>query len=244
MSEWAPKRFWKAAEVTDADAGFSVTLDGRPVRTPAKAPLILPTRAMAAAIAAEWDAQIDKVDPFTMPVTRSANAAIDKVAIQHAEVADMLAAYGDSDLLCYRAESPQELADLEAAHWDPLLHWAAEALSVRLETRKGIMHLPQAPEAIETLRGKVHALTPFELAAFHDLVSLSGSLVLAFAAIQDHLPPEEIWTMSRLDEIWQEEFWGVDEEAQEMANRKRNAFLHAHRFYLLANAQPKGVAGA
>ncbi|MFZ5962626.1 ATP12 family chaperone protein [Thalassococcus sp. BH17M4-6] len=241
MSEWAPKRFWKQAEVTEAPDHFSVALDGRPVRTPAKATLTLPTRAMAQAVAGEWQAQGDRIDPLSMPVTRSANAAIDKVAHQHAEVAEMLAAYGDSDLLCYRADSPQELIQREAEAWDPYLDWADATFGARLEPRQGIMHAPQDAAALDRLRAPVHAMTAFQLAAFHDLVSLSGSLVLAFACVHNLTGPEEIWQVSRVDELYQAELWGADEEAEDTANRKKTAFLHAHLFFSLAT--PQGLPG-
>ncbi|AAV93835.1 hypothetical protein SPO0518 [Ruegeria pomeroyi DSS-3] len=231
MSDWKPKRFWKQAAVAETAEGYAVELDGRPVRTPAKAPLLLPTRALAEAIAAEWDAQESEVDPINMPFTRTANAAIDKVRIQQAEVADMLAAYGDSDLLCYRADSPAELVELQAQTWDPALDWAAETLGVRLRPVQGVMHQPQPASAIETLTRKVHALNPFQLAAFHDLVSLSGSLVLGFAAALNWRKADEIWQISRLDETWQEEQWGPDDEARALAAVKRAAFLHAKAAY-------------
>lgn len=231
MSNWAPKRFWKVAEVTAAEGGFAVTLDGRPVKTPAKAALQVPTEAMAQAIAAEWDAQVDKVDPNTMPFTRSANAAIDKVRIQHAEVADMLAAYGDSDLLCYRAASPTELVERQAALWDPVLDWARAALGAELEARVGVIHVPQDGAALKVLSQQTHALNDFELAAFHDLVSMSGSLILGFAAARGHLDVQTAWDLSRLDELWQEEQWGQDEEAQELIEVKKVAFEHAKRFF-------------
>ena len=231
MSEWAPKRFWKVTEVKAEGDGYGVTLDGRPVKTPAKASLVVPTRAMAEAIAAEWDAQTDKVNPVTMPVTRGANAAIDKVSIQHAEVADLLADYGDSDLLCYRADSPAELCARQAEAWDPLLDWLEDTYGVRLTVQSGIMHSPQAPESLARLRDAVHALTPFELAAFHDLVGLSGSLVIGFAAIHDQQPAAALWAMSRIDETWQAEQWGVDEEAAAMEEAKRQSFLNAKRFF-------------
>lgn len=231
MSEWAPKRFWKVASVSEGPEGFGVTLDGRAVRTPAKAQLIVPTRTMAEAIAAEWDAQGDHVDPRTMPATRGANAAIDKVTVQHAEVADMLAAYGATDLLCYRAESPAELIARQAEQWDPLLDWLEETYGARLVTSVGVMHVAQTDEALARLTREVHALSAFELAAFHDLVSLSGSLVIGLAATRDAWPIEELWAVSRLDEDWQAEQWGVDEEAAEVAAIKRESFLNAKRFY-------------
>ncbi|MCD9149858.1 ATP12 family chaperone protein [Pseudophaeobacter flagellatus] len=231
MSNWAQKRFWKQADVTEAEDGFGVALDGRVVKTPAKAALMVPSRVMAEAIAAEWDAQSEAINPESMPFTRSANAAIDKVANQHGEVADMLAEYGDSDLLCYRADSPQELVQRQAAEWDPALDWAEQALGVRLETRIGLLHRRQDTAAMRSLRHAVHGLSPFQLAAFHDLVSMSGSLVLGFAAAQDWRTADDIWRISRLDEAWQAEQWGRDEEAETTAELKRTAFLHAKAFY-------------
>lgn len=231
MSEWKQKRFWTDVNVEKDEGGYSVMLDGRRIKTPAKAPLALPSREMAEAVAAEWAAQEGEIDPRSMPFTRSANAAIDKVRTQHAEVADMLADYGDSDLLCYRADSPQELVERQAAAWDPALDWAEAELGARLEPRSGVIHRPQAPEALNRLRAQVHLLDAFQLAAFHDLVSLSGSLVLGFAAAQGWRDAETLWQLSRLDELWQEEQWGVDDEATAVAEQKRAAFLHAKTFY-------------
>ncbi|SDY51661.1 ATP12 family chaperone protein [Citreimonas salinaria] len=241
MSEWAPRRFWQDAQTVPAEGGHTVTLDDKPVRTPAKARLIVPTQPLAAAIAEEWMAQGERIDPGTMPFTRMANSAIDKVAPQRAEVADMLAAYGDSDLLCYRAEAPDALVARQQEQWDPMLDWAADTLGARLQPRAGVMHAPQPRPALDALAARVHALDAFTLAAFHDLVALSGSLVLGFAAIHRVRPVDELWTLSRLDESWQEEQWGADEEAEEVAGIKREAFLHAARFYRLATGfQPEG----
>jgi chaperone required for assembly of F1-ATPase len=234
MSEWKAKRFWKEASVIEAERGFAVELDGRAVKTPAKQPLHLPTRAMAEAVALEWDAQEGVINPHSMPVTRTANAAIDKVMVQHGEVADMLAAYGDSDLLCYRADAPTELVARQNEMWDPMLDWAEQALGARLLPRTGVMHVPQDEVAIAVLRARTHTLDSFELAAFHDLVSLSGSLVLGFAAAHGARPAEDLWDISRLDEMWQEEQWGEDEDATALALLKRSAFLHAVRMFGLA----------
>jgi len=235
MSDWKPKRFWTDSSVVETDGGYTVELDGRSVKTPAKAGLILPTRAMADAVAAEWDAQEKEVNPASMPFTRSANAAIDKVRLQHAEVADMLADYGDSDLLCYRATHPEALQQRQAQQWDPALDWADHALGVRLIPVAGVLHQPQPEKAVQTLRQQVHALDAFQLAAFHDLVSLSGSLILGFAAAQNWRDAEEIWAVSRLDEEWQIEQWGHDDEAYATAETKKAAFLHAKRFFDLSN---------
>lgn len=234
MSDWKAKRFWKSAVVVQAADAFAVELDGRGIKTPAKQALHVPTHAMATAIAAEWDAQEGTINPNTMPVTKTANAAIDKVAVQHAEVADMLAAYGDSDLLCYRADSPEELIQRQSDLWDPMLAWATDALDAPLEPRIGVIHAPQDPVAIDALTRRTHALSAFELAAFHDLVSLSGSLVLGFAAALDARPVKELWDLSRLDENWQEEQWGEDDDATALALIKRAAFLHAKRMFDLS----------
>lgn len=236
MSEWAPKRFWTAAEVAPSGAGWTVTLDGRAVKTPAKTLLEVPTEALAKEIAAEWQAQEERVNPATMPFTRMSNSAQDKVAPQRMAVAEMLAAYGDSDLLCYRADAPESLVAAQRAGWDPLLDWAEQMFGARLETRTGVMHAPQAPAALDRLAREVHALPPFPLAAFHDLVSLSGSLVLALATIHGARSPDEAWQLSRVDETWQEEQWGRDEEAAEVAEVKRGEYLHAAYFHALSMA--------
>lgn len=233
MAEWAPKRFWKEASVAEAEGGWAVRLDGRPVRTPAKAPLVLPTRALAEAVAAEWDAQVEVVDPRSMPFTRTANAAIDKVAPQFDDVARMLADYGDADLLCYRAEGPEALVTRQAAGWDPLLDWAAEVLQAPLTPVAGVMHAPQPGESLRALGNRVFALTPFELAAFHDLVTISGSLVIGFAVIEGHRPVAELWAASLIDDVWEEEVWGPDEEAAERLRARRKAFFQAAEFHRL-----------
>lgn len=234
MSEWAPKRFWKAAGVAAEGDGWAVQLDGRAVKTPAKAPLVVPTRALAERIAVEWDAQQERVDPVTMPFTRAANAAIDKVGKQFDEVAQMLADYGDSDLICYRAEGPEALVARQAAGWDPLLAWSEVALEAPLSAVSGVMHAAQPPASLRALGSRVFALTPFELTAFHDLVTISGSLVIALAAIEGHLPIEELWALSRVDELWQEELWGADEEAAERTEARRKAFMDAMEFFRLS----------
>ena len=234
MSEWKAKRFWTDATVDECGNGFEVLLDGRRLKTPAKAPLTLPTRPLAEAVAEEWRAQEDMVNPATMPVTRSANAALDKTAPQMAEVAEMVAEYGGTDLLCYRATNPAELIARQAADWDPMLEWAATTLGARLTPTGGVIPVQQPGDALDALRNRVDRLDAFQLTAFHDLVSLSGSLVLGFAAIHGPFDAEALWQMSRLDERWQEEQWGPDEEATEAAGIKRQAFHHALRFYRLA----------
>ena len=232
---WAAKRFWTAAGVSEGPGGFSILLDARAVKTPGKMALVVPTRAMAQAIAREWDAQTATVDPRTMPVTRAANSAIDKVTPQRGEVAQLLAAYGDSDLLCYRAIAPASLAAVQTAGWDPMLDWAAATLNAPLVTVAGVIHTPQPAASLAMLTRHVEALDPFALTALHDLVALSGSLVLGLAAITGHRPAAELWSLSRIDEDWQAQQWGVDAEARDMAAHKEAAFLQAERFYRLCS---------
>ncbi len=231
MSILEPKRFWKSAEVVACDGGFTVALDGRAVRTPAKTAFSVPTEILARHIADEWMAQDEKIDPATMPYTRTANAAIDKVAPQFKEVAGLIAAYGENDLLCYRAESPRELADRQARLWDPLLAWATSAFGVNLQIGTGVMHIEQAPNDMQTLAKLVTDMTAYQLAAFHDLVSLSGSLILGLAAARNHADWQVLWDLSRVDETWQEEQWGHDDEAHAAAQIKRASFEHAQKFY-------------
>ena len=233
MSGWAPKRFWKEAKVVEAEGGYTVSLDGRAVKTPAKAPLVVPARAMAEAIAAEWDAQAEKIDPNTMPVTRGANSAIDKVARQHAEVAELIAAYGGTDLLCYRAEAPEPLVARQAAGWDPLLDWAAAELGARLTVTAGVIPVAQPAPAQAALAARVAAMDPWELAALHDLVGITGSLVLGLAVALGRIDAATAWDLARIDEAWQIEQWGEDEEAAEQAAFKRAALLDAERFWQL-----------
>ena len=233
MSGWAKKRFWSETGVVVSGGGFRIALDGRLVTTPAKAPLVLPTQARADAVAGEWAAQQDKVDPRRMPVTRSANAAIDKVMPQFDEVADLVAAYGGSDLLCYRAEYPQELTARQSSAWDPLLDWAEAALGAPLVVTHGIVPVEQPAGSLARLAARVRGFSAFELVAVHDLVAMSGSLVLGLAAAAGHAPAEAIWSLSRIDEDWQTEQWGDDEEAARTADRKKRDFLHAHHFLSL-----------
>ena len=236
MSEWKAKRFWTTAEVVAVPGGFSVQLDGRVVKTPAKAPLVLPSESLAREVADEWNAQQENIDPTTMPFTRSANAAIDKVAVQFNEVAELIAAYGDSDLLCYRATEPDELVARQAAGWDPILDWARESQNIDLKTISGVVHQTQAPETLAEIARKTRSFTVFELTAFHDLVGLSGSFLLGLAVTEEFAVPDAIWALSRLDETWQEEQWGVDQEAADAAEIKRTAFLCAAKFFsLVAN---------
>ena len=229
MSEWAPRRFWTDAAVEAVPGGHAVRLDGRPVRTPAKAELVVPAASLAEGIAAEWQAQGERIDPLSMPLTRAANAAIDKVAPQVAAVVEELGAYGASDLLCYRAASPEGLVARQRAGWDPMLDWAAEALGARLVTTEGVMPALQPEAALAALRAPVAAADPWRLTALSEFVTLTGSLVLGLATLLRARPPEETWALGRLDEDWQAEQWGVDEDEAARVAVKRAAHLQAAR---------------
>ena len=235
MTGWAAKRFWKQATTEAVPGGFTVRLDTRPLKTPAKAALVVPTRAMAEAIAAEWDAQADRIDPRSMPVTRSANSAIDKVMPQKAEVAAIIAAYGATDLLCYRAEGPAALAARQAVAWDP---WLARAAQVwgPLHVTAGLVPVAQPEATLAALTDRVVSLTPFELAALHDLVAMSGSLILGLAVAERWMAAESAWALSRIDDDWQVEHWGEDAEAADVLRRKAAEFAHAAQFLELCRS--------
>lgn len=236
MTEWAPKRFWTEVSVRQQDDGWAVYLDERAVKTPAKRGLIAPTPALGNLVAAEWQAQADTVDPDSMPFTRSLNAALDKVAPNPGPVAEMLGSYAETDLLCYRATEPAELVARQARIWDPYLDWVAATYDARLAVTSGIMPVSQPAAAIQNLTQAVHDLGPFELTAAHDLVTLTGSLVLGLAALTAREDAEALWAAARLDELWQIEQWGPDDEAEALAESKKAAFLHALSFRAASQA--------
>lgn len=233
MSTWAAKRFWEAARAEPCAGGFAVLLDTRPVKTPAKQPLVLPTLAMAQAIAAEWDQQHGVIKPETMPLTRAANSAIDKVAPQFDGVVGEIANYGSTDLLCYRATVPQALVERQEAGWAPLLAWARADLGAGLAVTHGVIPIPQSKTSLARLRALVAEHSAFELAALHDLVAITGSLILGLAVARGRLTGEEAFALSRIDETWQNEHWGEDEEAAAQEAQRRIALLTAERFLAL-----------
>ena len=237
MSQWAAKRFWTLATAVETETGFTVHLDTRPVRTPAKAAFILPTRAMAQSAADEWQAQTGKVRPETMPVTRAANSAIDKVTPLHTAVVAEVAGFGATDLLCYRATFPQALIDRQAAVWDPVLHWSATTLQAPLHVTHGVIPIAQPSASLAALTALVQTLDPFRLMALHDLVAISGSLLLGLAVTSGQTTALAAWDACRIDENWQAEQWGEDEDAAILAAQRKSAFLQADRFYALCGEQ-------
>jgi chaperone required for assembly of F1-ATPase len=227
------KRFYKQAAARPAEGGHEIVLDGRPVMTPARRPLLVPSQALGEAVAAEWNAQGEKVDPRSMPFTGLANAAIDRVAPDPAAFARGLALYGESDLLCYRAEGPDALVAREAALWDPPLAWARRRFDVDFELVRGIIHRPQPPLTVDRLARAVAARTPFELAALSPLVTISGSLVIALALAEEAIDVDSGWDAATLDEAWQAEHWGEDREAAAALAARRREFDSAFRFLRL-----------
>lgn len=230
------KRFWTEAKAAAKGDAFEILLDGRRVMTPAKSPLLLPNAALAEAVAAEWQAQDGEIDPATMPMTRRANAALDKVAVQHAEVADMLSEYATSDLLCHRAAAPRELAAEQARAWDPLLDWLARRHRARLVVTEGVMPVSQPAESLQSLRKIVHGYDIFALTALHDLVTLPGSLVIGLAAASDEFEAADLWQAAQVDDTWQASQWGIDDEAAETAGNRAEAFAQSLRFLALVRA--------
>ena len=225
------KRFWEEVAVhAEEGGGWGIRLDGRPVRTPARATLTVPSEALAEAIAEEWRSVEETVDPRAMPLTGTANAAIDRVAPERQAFAGGLARYAEADLACYRSEWPPELVDRQTAAWDPLLAWARRRYDVDFATTSGLLHVPQPQGTIEQLAHAVAALDPYRLAALSPLVTIGGSLIAALAVLEKAMTPEEAWDAVSIDERWQLEQWGSDSEAELALDNRRRDFMSAARF--------------
>ena len=224
------KRFWTTAEAVAEDGGWGVRLDERPLRTLGRVPLLVPAEALAKAIADEWASAGETIEPSAMPLTGLANAAIDRVAADRAAFASGLARYAEADLACYRAEGPKTLFERQHESWDSLLGWARRRFDVDFAVTTGIVHVPQPKPTVERLVHEVAALDAFRLAGLSPLVTIGGSLVAALAVLEGALTPGNAWAAVSIDERWQIEKWGSDDEAElAMANRKRD-FLAAARF--------------
>ncbi len=210
-----PKRFYTEVSIVEEEGGFAVRLDGRPVRTPSRALLRVPSRAVADEIAREWDAQETHIDPATMPMTRLANTVLDGVAADAAGVAEDLGRYAETDLLAYRAAEPQRLVDRQTQGWDPVMDWASRRTGQDFARGVGVMFVAQPPASVEALRAIVRAeQDPFRLAALHQMTTLTGSLLLALAVAEGFLDVERAWTLAHIDEDWNIEQWGEDAEAR------------------------------
>ena len=231
------KRVFETASVVAlADGAFTVALDGRAVRTPAKAALALPTEALADGVAAEWNAQGDQIVPDTMPLMTLAATAIDRVIPNRAAVAAEAAGYAGSDLLCYRADTPLELAQRQAEGWDPILDWAKRRYDVSFVVTVGLMPVDQPDETVSRFQSVAAEFDAFPLTALHVLTTAFGSFLLALAVAERARGVEEIFALSRIDETYQEELWGADEEAEKRRDRLHREVVTADQYLgLLAN---------
>jgi len=208
------KRFYKKAAVVPCDGGFTVELDGRDVKTPEKRPNISPTLALAEAICTEWNDQKDKVDLRRMLMAKLQNTALDRVATRQADLIDDLVTYAGSDLLCYRAETPEILAKRQADLWQPLLDWLLAHHDVALTVTTGILPVEQAAVELAKLRHFLEGIDHFRLASFYNITTLCGSVSIALNVLGRNISGEQAWAAALLDENFQAEQWGVDDEAQ------------------------------
>lgn len=226
-----PKRFYTTVTTAPAeDGGYAVQLDGRSVRTPAKLPLTVPTARVADLLAEEWEAQKEEINPATMPITRLANTALDGVAKDIRGVFDDILKFAGTDMLCYRAAEPEGLVARQTERWDPILAWAAEKLGARFILAQGIVHQEQPAAAINAYAGALRAYaTPLGLACLHTITSLTGSALLAIAFAEKRITAEEAWELAHLDEDWQIEHWGTDEEAFQRREHRWQDMLAATR---------------
>ena len=224
------RRFWKEVTVEQDEAGWAVRLDGRSLRTPARASLSVPNRPLADAIAEEWRSAGDEIDPSAMPLTGFANAAIDRVAPERQAFASGLGRYAEADLACYRSEWPPELVQRQEQGWDPLLAWARRRYDIDLATTSALVHFPQPPATVDRLVHEVTALDPFRLAGLSSLVTIGGSLIAGLAVLEKAMPAEEAWAAVSVDDRWQLEQWGSDTEAEKALENRRRDFLAAARF--------------
>lgn len=228
------RRVYRSVAVVPRPCGYGIALDDRPVKTPAAHPLIVPSRALADAIAEEWQAQGDRIVPATMPMLQLANAVIDRIAPNAARIVDQLAAYAETDLLCHWAEGPEELVARQRRHWQPLLDWSATDLDAPLRPVAGIMAQRQSDAALAALRTVVAELDPFVLGALNVLTTGTGSLLIGLAVIRGRIVLEEAWQAAQVDEAYQAEKWGEDDEAAARRTGIKADLAAAVRFLELA----------
>ena len=229
------KRFWTDVTVEPDESGWAILLDGRSLKTPARAALAVPTQALAEAIAEEWRSVGETVDPRAMPLTGLANAAIDRVAPDRQAFAQGLARYAEADLACYRVEGPRELVAQQELSWDPLLAWARRRYDVDFATTCGLMHVAQPGATVERLSHAIAALDAFQLAGLSPLVTVGGSLVAGLAVIEKAIGADEAWKAVSIDEQWQLDQWGADAEAEKALDNRRRDFMAGARLLELVD---------
>ncbi len=231
-----PKRFYAQVDLNVVDGGYAIELDGKPVKTPSRALLCISSKPLAKAVVAEWEAQETEIDPETMLLTKLANTALDRVAPRRDEIIDEIAGFGASDLMCYRAEHPDSLVVAQREGWDPLLAWLETETGARLEVTEGIVFKAQPEKTLARLRAQVASQSDFELAGLHQVVTFSGSLVLGLAVAAGRLEAEEAHRVAHIDEIWQADQWGWDEEAETRLNLRKEALVAAARYLELLSS--------
>ncbi|MDE1174579.1 MAG: ATPase [Parvibaculaceae bacterium] len=224
------KRFYKETGTRPEGDGYAVTLDGKTIKTPARSLLVVPAQALAEAIADEWGRQGEFIDPRTMWLTKLANTAIDLVSLHREAVIDELLSFAGSDLLCYRASTPMELAERQQQSWGPVLEWAETALGASLVVTDSILPVTQPDEALARLRAAVAGLDAARLAALHTLVTLTGSALVGLAVLHRHLDEAAAFEAAHLDNLWQLEQWGDDDEESVRLETRRAEMAEAVRF--------------
>ncbi|WP_412545625.1 ATP12 family chaperone protein [Maricaulis sp. MIT060901] len=222
-----PKRFYESVTVEAVDDAFEVRLDGRGVKTPGRNAAILPTQALAKALAEEWAAQGERIDPMSMPMTRLSYVTLDRLDIP-ATVAE-ITKYASTDLLCFRAPEPDDLVAAQAAAWDPLLSWAEEALGAQLVPATGVLPIDQDPVALTLIHNRAGKLDRWRLAALAQATALTGSAVLGFALLEKRISGEQAFALSTLDEHYQASHWGEDAEAKERLDNLKIEILAVER---------------
>jgi chaperone required for assembly of F1-ATPase len=227
------RRFWESTAVVGEAPPFMIALDGKPVKTPMKSALALPTRALAEAVAGEWAGQGAKIDPATMPMTKLANTAIDRVAPERARIVAEIVEFAGSDLVCYRAQMPADLVGLQARSWDPVVDWALKRLDASFAVTAGVVHRPQATTVLARIRGFLEAHDEWALTAIHNMTTLTGSALIAAMIAEGALEAEAGWNAAHVDEEWQASLWGADEEAAARRERRRREFLDTVKFLKL-----------
>ncbi|WP_119301817.1 ATP12 family chaperone protein [Dongia deserti] len=230
----APRRFYKSATVTPVEGGWSILLDSRPLRSPAKRPFVVPTGTLAAAIAEEWQAQGEQIVPRSMPLMQFAATAIDRLADDRGALIEETAGYGRSDVVCYRAHEPASLVRRQEELWQPLIAWVAERYDIALNVTAGIVAVEQPPHTLATFRRVLEACDLFALTALAAATSAAGSLVIALALAEDRLSAEEAADAALLDELFQAEKWGSDPEAERRREAIRADLAAAKRFHALS----------
>ncbi len=224
MTTGPARRFYKQVAVTGTAAPFAVTLDERTLRTPLKRALDLPTRRLAEKVAGEWEAQSEKIDPQSMPYTKLANTALDRVAPDRDRILGEIVDFAGSDLVCYRAEKPQGLVERQARAWQPVLDWAHRAFGAEFQVTEGIVHVEQPAASLAAMRRHLAGRSPWALTALHNMTTLTGSALISAMASEGGILPAEAWLAAHVDEDWQIEQWGWDEEARHRRDYRKREF--------------------